>query len=985
MSGGHYTGIATLLRSPDGQTVPIYLLQSLIRNQRANASIVGSSQDGSDSPYLTEAEEAAVVQRLNQISGYISYAESDPMYGGTDGFGASFDSAAGWDIGIFQESLRRGVETIIRSMPLDYSNPGQLNPNDPKSLALLSRQSQSIPRVVAALQDAYINAVESQSIRKPSIDYNSAQPIASYPVGNGTGVIHQAHDNQVPTTVYTPQSENNLGAQPTQMSYVPFHKSTGVLFPARGEPNAVFDVDEAHGGSFLDTSDQQPRAHKSAGQQFADDILTKTFQATEALKSKGSFRSDSGSGMKWPKSLTRKKSKKKLTRAISNPHLVSTTQRLDNTVDLSALAQNPNLVKLQHKPSADESETTINSAQTMPATLRSGIDSPDPNATANSSYTGLNAFAPEGRSFDYSGPTQVDSGSSATSSYYHAPVSSVPTSASSTLPPYLLSTMYPASETAIPVETPMTSPMEATMAPQLLSQTATNNEQIRHPPQQVSPQPVVSQPVAPQSVTPPTATAPENAEDQVYAGTIVTDYPEPAAPNVPEPPKLGAPEPAQSSAPESVKPDVTRASLDRDTGAEDSGMSQDPETLLQQLGFMSVPITARQDPPRAERVSVAESNASEEPVQGNRTANLLAQLVGQQQVPPPIVRPRRPRGSETAYNQPVDNTDASHNKHTSDRMLSQDMSQYEHHNDVISFSSKNDPMASPNSVANGSLLTPTKQSAVGRTSVARVNVRNSSASSLYDMYIGGMCFRTNADDLEPSSVRKTMVSPRGRTDLMRSSSSPVKSTRGLQTGHGSMLQSGSSPVWQIVAGLNDRASIVSVGDGAPRATRQSTLSMLSEREEPGAEVAPAVPDLFSNEQRDFFKRARAKPLEDFDFQMPVAQTSHTPEQQLSDVMSSLNLEPEVNAMQGKGVLVCRDGDSEPTNIVYKDEEEIPIIMDEFAQGNSAARFEFHRLSRFTGKLEEFVPSFGKLDSDADEDVAGVEQRIVALLRPGDAN
>ena len=984
MSGVPFTGIATLLRSPDGQTVPIYLLQSFIRNQRANAATVRSNLDSSDAPYLTEAEEAAVIQRLNQISGYISYAEFDPMYGGTDGFGASFDSTAGWDIGIFQESLRRGVETIIRSMPLDYSKPGQLNPNDPKSLALLSRQTESIPRVVAALQDAYINAVESQPIRKPSIDYNGAQTIASYPMGSGTGIIQPHYDNQVPTTVYTPHSKNDRGVQPTQMSYVPFHKSTGMLIPTCDEPNSVFDVDEAHGGSFLDTSDQQPRAPKSAGQQFADDILTKTFQATEVLKSKRSFRSDSGSGMKWPKSLTKKKSKKKLTRTISNPHLVSTTQRLDKTVDIAALSQNPNLVKLQHNANADESETTINSAHTMPATLHSGIDSPDPNATANTLHTGLQSFAPAGRLFDYDGPTQVDSGGSATSSYHHAPVSSVPTSASSTLPPYLLSTMYPTSETAIPVETPITSPMEATMASQLLSQTVSNNDQMSHLPQPVSTQQVVPQPVAPQAMTSPTATGCENAEDQVYAGTIVTDYPESVVPDVPEPPKFSAPQPIQSSAPEPAKVDATQGTFNRDTGAEDSGMSQDPDTLLQQLGFMSVPITTRQDPPRAERVSVAESNTSEEPVQGNRTANLLAQLVGQQQAPPPIVRPRRPRGSETVYNQPEDHTDASHNKQTSDIMLSQDMSQYEHHDDVISFSGKNDPMASPSSAANGSILTPTKQSAVGRTSVARVNVRNSSASSLYDMYIGGTCCCTNTDDLEPPSARKTMVSPRGRTELMRSSSSPVKSTRGLLSNHGSMPHSGNSPVWQIVAGLNDRASIMSIGDGAPRATRQSTLSMLSECEEPSAEEVPAVPDLFSNEQRDFFKRARAKPLEDFDFQMPVAQTSHTPEQQLSDVMSSLNLEPEVTALQGKGVLVCRDGDSEPTNIVYKDEEEIPIIMDEFAQDNSAARFEFHRLSRFTGKLEEFVPSFGKPGSDADEDAAGMEQRIIALLRPGDA-
>ena len=109
-------------------------------------------------------------------------------------------------------------------------------------------------------------------------------------------------------------------------------------------------------------------------------------------------------------------------------------------------------------------------------------------------------------------------------------------------------------------------------------------------------------------------------------------------------------------------------------------------------------------------------------------------------------------------------------------------------------------------------------------------------------------------------------------------------------------------------------------------------------------------------------------------------------------MSSLNIEPSEVATKGKGVLVCRDGDSEPTNIVYKDEDEIPMIMDHFAQGNSAARFEFHRLSRFTGQLEEFVPnlqgnvnSIPESTSEEDfDDPSKVEQRIIALLRPGNA-
>ena len=212
--------------------------------------------------------------------------------------------------------------------------------------------------------------------------------------------------------------------------------------------------------------------------------------------------------------------------------------------------------------------------------------------------------------------------------------------------------------------------------------------------------------------------------------------------------------------------------------------------------------------------------------------------------------------------------------------------------------------------------------------------------------------------------------------------SPSPPSRGQASG------TSRNPVWQIVAGLNDRSSIVSVGDPPQQTSRLSALSMLSERDEP----APEVPEINPHEEsRDFFKQARVAPLDEFDFGAPSGPSGEEVNQQgLSGLMSSLNIEPSVVASQGKGVLVCRDGDSEPTNVVYKDEDEIPMIMDQFAQGNSAARFEFHRLSRFTGQLEEFVPNFqGNVDtihestSEEDfEDPARVEQRIIALLRPG---
>ncbi|WFD34363.1 hypothetical protein MCUN1_001202 [Malassezia cuniculi] len=386
------------------------------------------------------------------------------------------------------------------------------------------------------------------------------------------------------------------------------------------------------------------------------------------------------------------------------------------------------------------------------------------------------------------------------------------------------------------------------------------------------------------------------------------------------------------------------------------------------MGFKSVPVAARHNSISRDRASVAESTA-EEPVQG-RTANLLAQLGVK---PPPIVRPRRPRVPVVPQEQLVEQN----NSH--DSSFLQDTSQISevYHGDVISFPS-DDPRAS-NILASS----PKHVDASRPISTTKGNVRNSTASSLYDMYIG--------DEFDLSGSRRATLSPRKRIEMMRNypptmNARVSKDMASPRRNPPSVSVNSGNPVWQIVAGLNEHTSVIA--DPPQGNSRLSGLSMLSEREEVVPETTSTDSDRLMNEQRDFFKQARAAPLESFDFDLPLRSSHTDDESSIVNRMSKLNIEPADVAKQGKGVLVCRDGDSEPINIVYKDEDEIPMIMDQFAQGNSAARFEFHRLSRFTGQLEEFIPNLGDRsvepipETSSEEDPTTVEQRIIALLRPG---
>lgn len=799
MSGGYYTGIAALLRGPDGQTIPIEVIQAFIRNQRANAGITHISRDGtSESPFLSEREEANVIQRLSQIEGYIASAVSDPAYGGgTDGFGASFDERANrWDLAVFQESLRRGVEQIIKSIPQEH---GAVSSDIGSSLSL-SSQHANINRIVAALQDTYINAVDSSINRQASIDYNSPsdlyggiqrEPQGTYEVTaqslNAT-LIPSSRANQsnnsVPQHSFGQHAVDTFGgqhanrAEPTGTIQMRFNEPPGVLFPAMTPRNEhhILDVDEAHGGSFLDTSDNQPRPSRSAGQQFADEILNKTFQATEVLKSKGSFRSDSGSGLRWTKSLSRKKSKKKLTRAISNPHLVSTTQRLDNAVDIASLAENPNLVKLRHKELTDEGENTINSAHTMPThILRTGYETSDPDSANTSGNVGYQSFAYEGKK-SYEAPQSLPANRvSMVSPAHEGPPSSAQTSVDTPqmLPHYLISTMYTPSERVVPLDTPITSPMDTktTLVPPVpvKQHNSTFETAPSSPmqPSQLSHHSNVSNATAePASVqqhdTPPESqpmfvqhTLPQELVYQAPSEQIQTNTHTIDIGTVPG--RLPGPTQPEVTALKSSETATTNAIDVKRSHTRD--MSHDPESLLEHMGFQSVPITARKNSIyRPERASVADSNASEEPVQGNRTANLLAQLGVKP--PPPIVRPKRSRNAVANLDPFAEQTDSRANtpQAQGDNQLREAHVHDINAGDVISFPSDNaafDPRRST------ILATPQKESTSVQRTFSKSNTRNSTASSLYDMYIGAGTYplltqmTSTPQDLAEQSLRAT--------------------------------------------------------------------------------------------------------------------------------------------------------------------------------------------------------------------------------------
>ncbi|WFD25031.1 hypothetical protein MEQU1_003741 [Malassezia equina] len=223
----------------------------------------------------------------------------------------------------------------------------------------------------------------------------------------------------------------------------------------------------------------------------------------------------------------------------------------------------------------------------------------------------------------------------------------------------------------------------------------------------------------------------------------------------------------------------------------------------------------------------------------------------------------------------------------------------------------------------------------------------------------------------------------------------------------------SNPIWQVVAGLNDRSSIYSEVD--PPDKRVSDLSVASRGDS-------LVVDQPSSEQDDraLFMQARsAKPnfeptlplslpnaslhrLGGFDLDddtRTLSSTEDVPEDGRRNTLTECIASGQADAgADGKGPtasssaagpprssspIIELNDQGLPVQIVYYNDDELPEIMDKIASGNNSARIEFRRRSAYPNlqpqELTEADDPTAKVD-DASH-LTKVEQSILSLLRP----
>ncbi|WFD00989.1 hypothetical protein MYAM1_003749 [Malassezia yamatoensis] len=346
MQASLFPGVSALLRSPSGKEISIRDIEVMLHHQRA---IVGGSPSATNQDCLSVAEELLVIQRLKQHEDYLHTSGlSNALASGTDGFGALLTpETSTWDLGVFQENLRRGVEQIVRCIRQSRDVPERTNfdssneSGPSRTPSQYARQTEQVNRMVNVLQDAYFSLARQSSA--PSAQDQSSSPLFQETAGS--------HLNQLPLSRNNPQE--------TQQGYAlnAMQRNVPSTFPFNHDQmrsatsSRVLDFRElsnqpttnrsiSHGPSTtpgLDTSsDAEPTSMSSE-----ERAAFRTQQLTEALKPKSSTREESAPGLKWTRSLTRRKSRRKLNRAISNPHLVSTTQNLENAIDLVNLPQSP--------------------------------------------------------------------------------------------------------------------------------------------------------------------------------------------------------------------------------------------------------------------------------------------------------------------------------------------------------------------------------------------------------------------------------------------------------------------------------------------------------------------------------------------------------------------------------------------------------------------------------------------------------------------
>ena len=961
-----YRGLAALLLAPDGQQIPVATIQNVLHLQRASAT-PGSRQ------FLSVGEELAVVQRLQQHLNHVR-AGYDTIYGqgGTDGFGALDACQSTWDLKTFQANVRRGVEQIVKTVlrsSLNYINlpqPGealQLD-NTSRTPSMYMVQSDTINRMTKVLEDAYFTIVNELSM--------------SETLQQGAGKDANALPARFPTG--PPVNMDRPGPR-----IVPAFSD---VYPIRTDSDA----------SHLLSSPNESGASQN-------DAVQRTMMLTEALKpNKVLSRVDSKSGLRWTKTISRRKSKKTLKRSISNPYLVTTTQNLDNAIDLGNLPSNhvpyENTVLNRYRSLSSSTQTTPDQSETLSASqlknpayqrIPGYLRSPSRensghgeglyagrNAATGSSSPWLPGNASQIMHYNTSKVPEIAARTSNEATGVRSQLVGPNTPASTTIPAYTaLAPPICATDYLSHTTTKPSAPVPAVST----ANTSTTGLASSVPsPAETSTSPSLS--LAPmaspriQTASPPRVTAP-----------IVTSFPDVETrskplPDIKSKAQNASPPPLPESSPKTPPMFASRGTLDAKArpASKTSVLATPTGSLAPNMA--NTPSTNTRDSVHS-AMFTAEGPEDDAVASQFGHISLSPKMVPVQPAPQPSSTARMSTVS-TYMRNPVSS-------------------------DVITFPSAADDSTEMEYSMPGQFFdaapppvppVPEEHKAPARTTPSR-----SHTESVYDMYATDA--HDNHDIGEDSRMQANSDNFKnevymGQRPVTGYGFPEVKSkTRSTRIG------STSNPIWQVVAGLNDRSSLLSEVDASVNNKRTSDVSVGSRLPEPSflLSQSKAAPRFSTNlDKRALFMEARSAKLEDHPLETllgpstseKLASRLDEDEETISSVEDHENPrhdeddhlvtplpepvqedEPPVTG-EAQSVIELND-QGLPVQIVYYDDDELPEIMDRIASGNNAARIEFRRRSAYPGMQKE--PTEDKLKDEEESNLTRVEQSILTLLRP----
>ena len=1108
-----FPGVSTLLRAPDGSEIAIHDIEAVLHHQRA---IVGSSPQVTGQNCLSVAEELLVIQRLQQHQDYLRTSGlSHAFASGTDGFGASLSSEiGGWDLGVFQENLRRGVEQIVRSIrqsrdPRERLLNQEYDENGPsRTPSQYAKQREHVNRVVSVLQDVYFflskRPTTSTGPSQPLNFTGSEGPAApSQTTDTGTSFPNQTNENGQISYVPGSMHRNMPSSRPLNVVPMRSFTSSQALESHNTVPQPVESRSISYG--FNNAFEPNYTDERRSKPSFSEEAVLKTQQLTEALKPKSLSRMESSSGLKWTRSLSRRKSKKKLSRTISNPHLVSTTQNLDNAIDLVNLPQSPAVATSaeaigRSSINSGSSNNTFKGAQMMDQQPHAVGMTPPWLSSQSSHHLMFNDASSQqaGPIQETSSGIQADSGArisdhsnsnfassmealrvsdlskehlgrennlAVISQTEPSPVSPLfPSSPHLTAPSGSRSPIFDQSwdkSTLSPPDNSMlassgetvelrntTTPQESSSNPAvrksllvnmgiqlpspqvssltspregspMLAQHASPMVPLQHSPlapsqasplaptqasPMISPQPspmMTTQP-SPMPQPQPSPMAPANPSPllQPQTNPMVSPQPSPLMPAQASP--MIAPQ-ASSSNPPGSSPIISTHS---------DNLDQFTTSPYHPSGFNTGSSDSKAALPIASAVSDLGASNSTHAEQSSQTG--LTSEASFHTTEKFLDAPSRPRDevisdkAPTGISQRESRVAGGVRESQTGEIITfptEDDIDEDHSDAHTEVAHDRVPAGVP------SLSTPVKPATKPSyqsttTSPAGINPSVSYGESVYDMYMS-----KPAD--EDSLFKKSGI-PSLRDDDPRGSRF-VRMSRNLHRPMGDATSSPrvgrtDNPIWQVVAGLHDRSSVYSDLEGQSK--RFSDSSALSRRD--GEHEANSEDHALSEREdeheanRALFKEARsAKPLmpvfADLDsiaFANETQTPHHSPNVNSSKSAPQRSETPTAVRAPGPAAPIIEMNEQGlPVQVVYYNDDELPDIMDQIAQGNSSARIEFRRRSAYVEeptsapepqspntpqeRSESHQPDNANKDGKGEEEtqLAKVEQSILSLLRP----